>query len=787
MKRVMFPVFMTFLLFANPVYADINSDIVQVEEELGIDNTEKKLIERISYVEEELGITPSDDVSISDRINALKSELGIDTETDNGVDEEAEQESENSRIEESDSGDTVKKEDIVGTYIERDHGLLLRIENDYCYYVNSDLGKYCFKPFETTENYDIEGHELILHGDEEGFDSFEIQLSADTASLVNDKYTFISEDEYYRFDQKGKYAISEKAVCNRAALTVTGVSFLDEISIHEFLTDQWVNSGLKDQVPINPPEGKCYMEIDVSIENLSKAAFNVEDVLAASIVYDSSYVFRSYDEDGNSIVAEPMLYIFTSQGGSNGNAITLSPLSSRDCKLFMLCPTAVRDNTDRNLLLAFNINEENDIPEVFVYDLHKGSSNAGNEEEPGNGEIEGGDETGEIGVDNSLNADTTIKNAFAGNTIKLGSYEQDNDTSNGTEPLEWVVLDKTENAILVLSKYVIDAYPYMFEKKVTTWEESDVRKWLNSDFINAAFTSGEQTIILDSIVPAEDNPEYGTSAGNETQDKMFYLSANEVLKYFPEFDSRICKATAYAYEKTSPDEEGNVSWQMRTPGMYQDVLCSISRNNGVILGIGSYEVKLKNAYGGVYVDAYDAGVRPAMWVSTDYNEGDLESENKEEADTAQADTTQELNADQYMTLEIGSNGDEVVNLQKALQTAGCLRGRADGAYGNGTAGSVSYFQEREGLEPTGIADGETQARLFAMIPTLLDFNQAPCDNVNTLEWSLSKWISDGEHRATLALGMQLGLDSADIIKAAEFDFNIMYVGSCVEGDYLGKR
>ena len=68
---------------------------------------------------------------------------------------------------------------------------------------------------------------------------------------------------------------------------------------------------------------------------------------------------------------------------------------------------------------------------------------------------------------------------------------------------------------------------------------------------------------------------------------------------------------------------------------------------------------------------------------------------------------------EYATLDVGSKGEEVKNLQKYLIALGYLDGGADGVYGKGTAGGVKKFQAAEGLEQTGTADSETQARLFA--------------------------------------------------------------------------
>ena len=87
-----------------------------------------------------------------------------------------------------------------------------------------------------------------------------------------------------------------------------------------------------------------------------------------------------------------------------------------------------------------------------------------------------------------------------------------------------------------------------------------------------------------------------------------------------------------------------------------------------------------------------------------------------EAEAAAAEEPAEEPAEEapaYETLQVGSRGDAVVALQQHLIALGYLTGSADGIYGNGTAGGVSKFQASEGLEQTGIADPETQARLFA--------------------------------------------------------------------------
>lgn len=67
----------------------------------------------------------------------------------------------------------------------------------------------------------------------------------------------------------------------------------------------------------------------------------------------------------------------------------------------------------------------------------------------------------------------------------------------------------------------------------------------------------------------------------------------------------------------------------------------------------------------------------------------------------------------YETLQKGSKGDRVVNLQTRLIELNYLDSRADGDYGNKTTEAVKLFQKTAGLDVTGVADKETQKALYA--------------------------------------------------------------------------
>ena len=48
------------------------------------------------------------------------------------------------------------------------------------------------------------------------------------------------------------------------------------------------------------------------------------------------------------------------------------------------------------------------------------------------------------------------KNIIVGDYISFGSYEQDNDVTNGKEPIEWLVLDVQEGKAKILSRYALN-------------------------------------------------------------------------------------------------------------------------------------------------------------------------------------------------------------------------------------------------------------------------------------------------------------------------------------------
>lgn len=120
--------------------------------------------------------------------------------------------------------------------------------------------------------------------------------------------------------------------------------------------------------------------------------------------------------------------------------------------------------------------------------------------------------------------------------IIFGGYEQDNDLSNGKEPIAWRVLAIVNGKALLLAEKILDCRPYNTKDSGVTWETCTLRAWLNNDFFNDAFNSGEKAKILATRVVNENSPEYyDTDGGNDTDDKVFLLSYSEVRNPAYEF------------------------------------------------------------------------------------------------------------------------------------------------------------------------------------------------------------------------------------------------------------
>ncbi len=126
------------------------------------------------------------------------------------------------------------------------------------------------------------------------------------------------------------------------------------------------------------------------------------------------------------------------------------------------------------------------------------------------------------------------------------------DPNGKLDRIEWEIIDEREDSYLLMSKYVIDVVPMagkaslcyfttieddenyslyddeqaaIDDGKILTWEDTNLRKWLNKEFIEYAFTSDERNYLLQMQVDA-----CGENEGT-CNDYVTIPSSDNLLKY----------------------------------------------------------------------------------------------------------------------------------------------------------------------------------------------------------------------------------------------------------------
>ena len=199
-----------------------------------------------------------------------------------------------------------------------------------------------------------------------------------------------------------------------------------------------------------------------------------------------------------------------------------------------------------------------------------------------------------------------------GNIVRFGHYEQDNNLNNGQEEIEWIVLDVQAGKSMLISRYGLDTKPYNTSYINIGWERCTLRKWLNSDFLKAAFSIEEQFSILTIKVDNSFDQKYSiysVNYGNNTQDRVFLLSDHEAFDvYFKNNEVRKCVPTQYAEAQGAytnsrtfdVDGRNTGGWWLRSQG-------NGFRSASYVSYFGSL------SYNSVNYDA--VCVRPALWIN----------------------------------------------------------------------------------------------------------------------------------------------------------------------------
>lgn len=196
------------------------------------------------------------------------------------------------------------------------------------------------------------------------------------------------------------------------------------------------------------------------------------------------------------------------------------------------------------------------------------------------------------------------------------------------DPIKWKVLtlDSDSNKAFLVADLALDSQEINYNpnpqtidgKKIypNNYEYSTIRSWLNDNFLNAAFTQEEQTIIMQTMVDnsvSTTNDSRNNYTCNDTFDKIFLLSYSDLInpKYgFADTNDAIDinrrkEPTDYALAQSAIRfGEGELSyyvnWWLRSPN-YTEYTTSIVYYDG--------SVTRPEYPNGSYM-----GVVPALWV-----------------------------------------------------------------------------------------------------------------------------------------------------------------------------
>ena len=206
------------------------------------------------------------------------------------------------------------------------------------------------------------------------------------------------------------------------------------------------------------------------------------------------------------------------------------------------------------------------------------------------------------------------------------------------EPLQWRVLNPDKGLLLCESAIDAQAYQNLLWRSGSKYYQginstvyandyatSSVRKWLNSDFFQAAFTPEQKCLIvgttLDNRADGTQHPVYDSA---ETTDRVFLLSSREAadaaygFNTVPDADDDARTTTCTDYAKCQglsvENDTPKIHWMLRSAGYNSVTVCAADHYGGI---------------GNFYdTSSTTLGIRPAITVNlgnlgTSYKTGDL--------------------------------------------------------------------------------------------------------------------------------------------------------------------
>ena len=193
--------------------------------------------------------------------------------------------------------------------------------------------------------------------------------------------------------------------------------------------------------------------------------------------------------------------------------------------------------------------------------------------------------------------------AAVGDVVMFGDYEQDNNNNNGVEAIEWIVVEKSDTEVKLLSKSVLAVMGFALND--VRWEMSEVRAFLNKDFYAGAFNAQEQEVLAVTTVKAEKNPQpkyYDGDPGADTEDMIYILSYGEYEKY-----KNVNGVTEYLASAAAQQKSYWCYTWLRNPGGFVNGSMALIIQSGLK---GVADLNQSKMFG----SSLPAGVRPVITI-----------------------------------------------------------------------------------------------------------------------------------------------------------------------------
>ena len=134
---------------------------------------------------------------------------------------------------------------------------------------------------------------------------------------------------------------------------------------------------------------------------------------------------------------------------------------------------------------------------------------------------------------------------------------------------DWYIIGKSDDGVTLLMKNNLMTKAYNDSYTAVTWEDSTLRTYLNDTFYNSFSPENKKKIALTHNTNPN-NPDYGTSGGEDTDDYIYLLSIKEAQDLSTALGADVMKASSW--------------WWLRSPGDFLDYAAGVGVGGDVYTG-----------------------------------------------------------------------------------------------------------------------------------------------------------------------------------------------------------